>query len=102
MSAGRGEGMGGGGFGRSLRQDEAVRDHRLRAGTTRRVLSYAVPHRLQIAAFLLCVVIAALMVIATPLLLQRIIDEGVASGNRRLVIILASLVALVALAESAL
>nr|WP_226921628.1 ABC transporter ATP-binding protein [Georgenia subflava] len=96
-------GMGGpGGYGRTLRQDSAVKDHRLAPGTTRRVVRYARPYRLQIAWFLLLVVLAALLVVATPLLLQRIIDDGVADGDRRLVVLLASLVAVVAVAEAAL
>ncbi|MPV88084.1 ATP-binding cassette domain-containing protein [Georgenia ruanii] len=95
--------MGGpGGFGRTLRQDSSVKDHRLRPGTTRRVVRYAAPYRYQIAAFLGLVVLAALMVVATPLLLQRIIDDGVATGDRRLVVVLAALVALVAVAEAVL
>ncbi|UNX55577.1 ABC transporter ATP-binding protein/permease [Georgenia sp. TF02-10] len=96
-------GMGGpGGFGHSLRQDASVADHRLTPGTTRRVLRYAAPYRFQITWFLLLVVLGALLVVATPLLLQRIIDDGVATGDRRLVVILAGLVALVAVAEAAL
>lgn len=95
--------MGGpGGFGRTLRQDSSVKSHRLRPGTTRRVVAYATPYRYQIAAFLGFVMLAALMVVATPLLLQRIIDDGVAGGNRRLVVILAALVAVVAVGEAVL
>jgi len=96
-------GMGGpGGYGRSLRQDSSVKDHRLTPGTTRRVLGYAQPYRYQIFWFLLLVVAGALLVVATPLLLQRIIDDGVAAGDRRLVVVLASLVALVAVGEAVL
>nr|WP_246005939.1 ABC transporter ATP-binding protein [Georgenia muralis] len=96
-------GMGGpGGFGRTLRQDDSVKDHRLRRGTTGRVLAYAAPHRRYIAVFLALVVVGSLMVVATPLLLQRIIDDGVANEDRRLVVILAGLVAAVAVAEAVL
>ncbi|TRW43704.1 ABC transporter ATP-binding protein [Georgenia yuyongxinii] len=95
--------MGGpGGFGRTLRQDSSVKDHRLTPGTTRRIITYAAPYRFQIAVFLVLVVLAALLVVATPLLLQRIIDDGVAHGDRRLVIVFASLVAAVAVAEAVL
>ncbi|WP_248257708.1 ABC transporter ATP-binding protein [Georgenia sp. EYE_87] len=96
-------GMGGpGGYGRTLRQDSSVKDHHLTPGTTRRVLGYARPYRYQIFWFLLLVVAGALLVVATPLLLQRIIDDGVAEGDRRLVVVLASLVALVAVGEAVL
>ncbi|MFH5824403.1 ABC transporter ATP-binding protein [Georgenia sp. AZ-5] len=95
--------MGGpGGFARTLRQDSSIKDHRLKLGTTRRVMEYARPYRFQIAAFLLLVVFGALLVVATPLLLQRIIDDGVSRGDRRLVVLLAGLVAVVAVAEAAL
>ncbi|MEE6273124.1 ABC transporter ATP-binding protein [Georgenia sp. MJ206] len=97
-----GGGMGGGGVGRSLRQDASVADHRLAKGTTRRILGYAKPYRAQMALFLVLVVAGALLVVATPLLLQRIIDDGVAEGDRRLVLILASLVAVVAVLEAVL
>jgi ATP-binding cassette, subfamily B, bacterial len=96
-------GMGGpGGFGRTLRQDSSVKDHHLTPGTTRRVLGYAQPYRFQIFWFLLLVVAGALLVVATPLLLQRIIDDGVSAGDRRLVVVLASLVAVVAVGEAVL
>ncbi|MFD1504241.1 ABC transporter ATP-binding protein [Georgenia yuyongxinii] len=100
---GMGGHMGGpGGFGRTLRQDSSVKDHRLAPGTTRRIVEYARPYRFQVAVFLVLIVVAALLVVATPLLLQRIIDDGVSHGDRRLVVVLASLVALVAVAEAVL
>lgn len=85
---------------RSYRQDARAADHRLAPGTVRRVLGYARPYRGQIAALLAVVVVGALLVVATPLLLKRIIDEGVTQGDRRLVVTLAALVALVALLEA--
>ncbi|MDD9205040.1 ABC transporter transmembrane domain-containing protein, partial [Georgenia sp. 10Sc9-8] len=97
-----GGGMHGGGYARSLRQDSSVKDHRLTRGTTARVLGYARPYRGQLAAFLALVVAGALLVVATPLLLQRIIDDGVAEGDRRLVVVLAGLVAVVAIGEAVL
>lgn len=84
---------------RSYRQDSTVTEHRLRPGTSRRILTYARPYRFQVAAFLVLVVLAALLVVATPLLLQRIVDDGVGGKDRRLVVVLALLVALVAVAE---
>ncbi|WP_240646008.1 ABC transporter ATP-binding protein [Georgenia sp. SYP-B2076] len=101
MGGGHMGGMGGG-FGRTLRQDSSVKDHRLTPGTTRRVMGYASPYRFQIAWFLLLVVLGALLVVATPLLLQRLIDDGVGAGDRRLVVILAGLVAAVAVGEAVL
>lgn len=96
-------GMGGqGGFASSFRKDSAVLNHRIAPGTTGRVLGYARPHLPQIVAFLALTVLSSLLVVATPLLLQRIIDDGVAGGDSRLVMVLAALVAVVALVEAGL
>ncbi len=87
---------------RSYRQDASVTGHRLTPGTARRILAYARPYRVQVAVFLVLVVVASLLVVATPLLLQRIVDDGVGGRDRQLVIVLASLVAVVAIAEAVL
>ena len=99
MSMGMG-GAGRGGFASSFRKDASVVDHRLKPGTTRRVAGYAKPFLAQIVAFLALTVLSSLLVVATPLLLQRIIDDGVANADTRLVIVLAGLVAVVALVEA--
>lgn len=103
MGGGMGGGMGGpGGFASSFRKDASVVDHRLKPGTTRRVAGYARPYLRQIIAFLGLTVVSSLLVVATPLLLQRIIDDGVVDRDTRLVVVLASLVAVVAVVEAAL
>ncbi len=101
MSMGMG-GAGRGGFTSSFRKDASVVDHRLKPGTTRRVAGYARPFLGQIVAFLALTVVSSLLVVATPLLLRQIIDDGVANADTRLVVILASLVAVVALVEATL
>ncbi|MFZ5870827.1 MAG: ABC transporter ATP-binding protein [Actinomycetota bacterium] len=85
---------------RSFRRDEKITDRKLAPGTVRRVMGFAVPYRGQIAAFLALVVVDALLVAVPPLLLKRVIDDGVARGDRGLVVLLSSLVAVVALAEA--
>ncbi len=102
MTMGPPMGGGGGRLVRSIHQDDSVKDHRLTPGTTGRVLGYARPYRAQILWFLSLLVVGALLTVATPLLLQRIIDDGVAAGDRGLVIGLAGLVAAVAIAEAGL
>lgn len=95
--------MGGAGwFASSFRKDSAVLEHRIAPGTTRRVLGYARAYLAQMVTFLLLTVVSSLLVVATPLLLQRIIDDGVAHRDSRLVVTLAALVAVVALVEAAL
>src|SRR3954454_20113480 len=84
----------------SFRRDPSVTQQRLAPGTVRRITSYARPYSRSIAAFLVLVVVDAVLVIASPLLFRRIIDDGVAQGDRALVIRLALLVALIAIVDS--
>lgn len=70
---------------RSLRTDRSVVDRRVSRQTVRRVLGFARPHRRLIAIFLTLTVIDSSMVIVTPLLVQRIVDDGVIAGNGELV-----------------
>jgi ATP-binding cassette subfamily B protein len=74
----------------------------LKEGTTRRVLAFARPYTRQIVLFLILVVIGAALVVATPLLFKRIIDDGVIPGDSALVTRLALVVALIAVAEAGL
>jgi ATP-binding cassette, subfamily B, bacterial len=85
---------------RTLSRDDSVRDVRLAEGTGRRVLSYARPHTRWIAVFLVLVVLDAMLVVATPLLLQRLIDDGVIPGNSALVVRIALIVAGIAVLEA--
>ena len=91
---------------RSMSRDSSVKDQTLADGTTKRVMSYARPYRGRIAAFLVLVVIDAVLVVATPLILKSLVDDGVVPGDRQVVVRLSVLVAglavltaIVALAE---
>ena len=70
--------------------------------TVRRIIAFASPFRAQIWAFLALVVIASAMVVATPLLFQRIIDDGVLADDRRVVVTLALIIAGIAFLEAGL
>jgi len=87
---------------RSLSRDSSVAERRLAPGTTRRVLGYARPYRRQIGFFLVLVVIDAALVVATPLLLKSLVDDGVLPGDSGLVVRLALLVAAIAVLDGAL
>jgi ATP-binding cassette, subfamily B, bacterial len=87
---------------RSYSSDRSVARQRLAPGTTRRVVSYARPYRRQIVAFLAMVIVSALLVVATPLLFKKIVDDGVLQHDTGLVVWLALLVALIAVFEAAL
>ena len=96
----------GGGFGpqvmRSLRRDSSVTKERLSPGIVRRIARYARPYRWQIAAFLAVVVLDAIVVIANPLLLKAIIDQGIIAGRAGVVIGLSAAVAGLAVVDAAL
>ncbi|MEY3149010.1 MAG: hypothetical protein RL029_284 [Actinomycetota bacterium] len=85
---------------RSLTQDQSVKDQKLKPGTVKRIASYALPYKKNLLLFLVTVVIDALLVVSTPLLLKRLIDEGVVPGDSNLVTKLALLVGAIAIADA--
>lgn len=87
---------------RSLTKDDSVKDRKLAPGTSRRVMGYARPYRREILVFVALVVVTSALVVATPLLLRKLIDEGVTPKNRTVVIELSLLVAALAVAEGVL
>jgi ATP-binding cassette subfamily B protein len=87
---------------RSLTRDQSAKNASLAPGTVRRVASYARPYRRQIAVFLVIVVVSAQLVVAAPLLFQRIVDDGILAGDGGLVTRLAIVVALIAVLDAGL
>ncbi|MGL4173328.1 MAG: ABC transporter ATP-binding protein [Actinomycetota bacterium] len=90
-------------FRRSLRQGREADGtaSSLNPGVARRIIGFAWPLRWRMAIFLSLVVIDSLLVVATPLLLQRIIDDGLTPpGDRSVVVNAALLVAVIAVAEA--
>jgi ATP-binding cassette, subfamily B, bacterial len=87
---------------RSMTRDQSVKDAKLAPGTVRRVVTYARPYSRQIAVFLVIVVISAQLVVAAPLLFQRIVDDGILAGNGTLVTQLALVVAAIAVLDAGL
>lgn len=85
---------------RSLTADASVKDQRLKAGTVKRIASYAAPYRTALIFFLITVVVDAVLVITSPLLLKRLIDDGVIPGNPGLVTRLALLVGMIAILDA--
>ena len=81
-------GMHGAGAGpawRHLRSDRSVVNNRVDRRTIGRVVRFAKPHRRLIAFFLAITVVDAAMVVVVPLLVQRIVDDGILAGDRGLV-----------------
>jgi len=85
---------------RSLTSDQSVKEQKLKSGTVSRIVNYAKPYRRSIFLFLITVVIDALLVVASPLILKKLIDEGVIPGDSKLVTEMALLVGLVAVADA--
>ncbi|WP_219462045.1 ABC transporter ATP-binding protein [Nonomuraea rhizosphaerae] len=98
--------MMGGGFGpqvfMSLRRDDTVTKQRLTPGTVRRIARYARPHTRHIVAFLLLVMASAVIVVANPLLMKAIIDDGILPGRAGVVVGLAVAIAGLALVDAGL
>lgn len=87
---------------RSLSRDASVAEKRLAPGTYRRVMSYAGRYKTSISAFLLLVVVDAMLVVAVPLLLREIVDRGVIPRDSGVVVRLALVVAGIALLDAVL
>ncbi|MSZ62900.1 MAG: ATP-binding cassette domain-containing protein, partial [Actinobacteria bacterium] len=65
-----------------------------------RIFSFAQPYKRSITLFLITVVLDAVLVVATPLLLRRLIDDGVIPKNGQLVTQLALMVGALAVADA--
>ncbi len=101
---GRGMGMGGGGWGgmRSFRQDRSVLQHRVKKGTTRRILHFAVPYRRILSVFVPVVILEAAAGAVNPLILRAIIDDGILRHRADVVVELALVAAGLALVSAVL
>jgi ATP-binding cassette, subfamily B, bacterial len=86
---------------RSMTADPSVKEQKLKPGTVKRIFSFARPYRTNIIIYLATVVVDAGLIVATPLLLKRIIDEGVIPKDPSVVTNLAILVGLLAIADAA-
>ena len=90
---------------RSFQRDGSVTDRKLAPGTVRRIARFAAPYKRQLIAFLVVIVIDAVIAIAPPLVLKKIIDDGIGTnppttGRPGLVVGLAFFVAGLALIDA--
>lgn len=86
---------------RSMTADQSVKSQRLKPGTLTRIATYAKPYKKYITLFLVTVIIDALLIVSTPLLLRKLIDDGVIPKNGALITELALLVGLLAIVDAA-
>ena len=82
---------------RALTSDQSVKNAKLKPGTLKRIFSYAKPYKNVFILFFFALIVDAVLTIATPLLLKRLIDDAVIPKNGALVTQLALLVGLIAI-----
>ena len=87
---------------RSFTRDKSVTQQRLSRGIVRRIASYARPYRLDLVIFLTLTALSAVIAVAVPLLLRRIIDKGILPGDTSVVLWVAGVVAALAVVGAAL
>lgn len=85
---------------RSLSQDTSVKHQKLKPGTLKRIASYATPYKWWIMVFLVTVVLDAVLTVSTPLLLRRLMDQGITPKKSSVVIVLALLVGVIAILDA--
>ena len=87
---------------RTVSQDPSVLKQKVKPGTAKRTLAYALPYSSLLAVFLLVVVVDASITIVNPLLYRQIINNGILKGNAGLIIRLAIIVGCLGLFDGAL
>ncbi len=85
---------------RSFSTDSAVTRQRLKPGTVRRIASYARPYRRDLILFLIGTSVDAVLIVAIPLLLRALIDNGIERRDTEVVLAIAGLVAGIALLDA--
>ena len=85
---------------RSMTADPSVKEQKLKPGTVKRIFRFALPYRTNIIIFLATVIVDAALVVATPLLLKQLIDDGVIPKDGAVITRLAVLVGLLAIADA--
>ncbi|WP_246158822.1 ABC transporter transmembrane domain-containing protein, partial [Micromonospora palomenae] len=97
-----GGGMAGWSMLRSMRSSDEVSAHRLKRGTARRIVAFAGPYRRDIVVFLITVVIAAIIGVATPVLAGKVINAITRGGAEAgaTVVRLALVIAALAVADA--
>jgi len=82
---------------RTLSSDQSVKNAKLRPGTLKRIFAYAIPYKSTFVLFLFCLIVDAVLTVATPLLLRELIDQGVIPKDRAVVTTMAIAVAVLAI-----
>lgn len=87
---------------RSMSQDPSVLKQKVKPGTAKRTIAFALPYTGLLTVFLLVVIVDASITIVNPLLYRQIINNGILKGNAPLIIHLAIIVGCLGLFDGAL
>lgn len=87
---------------RSLTRDRSVTDRQVTRALVRRILGYARPYKRLIWIYLITLVGVSLLSVAQPLMIPRLVDDGIQQGNSQVVTVMALLIALLALLDAGL
>jgi ATP-binding cassette, subfamily B, bacterial len=84
----------------SIRNDPSVTHQKLKPGTVHRIIGYAKPYKLYLTFFLIATIFDSLITVVNPVLLGKIIDDGILPRDEAVVLLLAGAVAAVALFDA--
>jgi len=87
---------------RSLTRDRSVADRSVNRALVRRILGYAAKYRTIIILYLITLVFVSLLSVAQPLLIPRLVDQGINEGNATVVTTTALLMAALAILDAGL
>src|SRR4051794_25818731 len=95
-------GMGGWEMLRSMRREGELSGRKIGRATTRRIMTFARPYRLDIGVFLVAVVFDAAIGVATPVLAGRVINQINRGGPAaaKAVVLTALLIAVLAIVDA--
>jgi ATP-binding cassette subfamily B protein len=85
---------------RSLTRDRSVTQKKVNRALVRRILGYALKYRSLIVVFLILMVLVSLLSVAQPLMIPRLVDDGINAGDRQVVTVMALLIALLAILDA--
>ena len=87
---------------RSMTRDRSVADRSVNRALVKRILGYAGRYRLLITLFLVTMVATSLLSVAQPLMIPRLVDDGIMQGNRQVVTVMALIIAGLAIVDAGL
>jgi len=87
---------------RSLTRDRSVAGRKVNRALVRRILGYAAKYRSLIVVYLITLVFVSLLSVAQPLMIPRLVDDGIIEGNSTVVTVTALVIAGLAILDAAL